>query len=231
MYKKHTNWYVYILFSMLELVHDKNCPCKRDPVKTREKLLESAYSQIHRRGFQAVSLDEILRDTGVTKGALYHHFPNKTALGYAVVEEIIGPSIESFWLKPVLEAEDPITALELVIRKAGDEMSLSDVQLGCPLNNLSQEMSAADEGFRQRLQAIYDLWRNGLATAFKQAQANGLMAPHHDPDSTATFIIATLEGCIGMAKNAQDMDVLMQCGAGVIQYLGSLKHPAQNRRG
>ena len=208
---------------MLEIIHDKFCGCKRDPVKTRELLLHAAYSQIHLRGFQAVSLDEILRDTGVTKGALYHHFPNKTALGYAVVDEVIGPSLENFWLKPVLQAEDPLAALEQVIRTAGDEMTLSDVKLGCPLNNLSQEMSAADEGFRVRLQAIYENWRNGLSTAFKHAQDNGHMADQHDPEATATFIVASLEGCIGMAKTAQDLDVLMQCGTGVIRYLRSLR--------
>jgi AcrR family transcriptional regulator len=208
---------------MLEMIHDKYCGCKRDPVRTREKILESAFTQIHRHGFQAVSLDAILRDTGVTKGALYHHFPSKTALGYAVVDEIIGPSLAHQWLMPLIDAEDPLSALQEIIQSAGNTMSMAELKLGCPLNNLSQEMSATDEGFRKRLQSVYDQWREGLATAFTRAMRNGQMRDDIDAQSVAAFIVASLEGCIGMAKNAQDMQVLIQCGSGIMQYLDSLK--------
>jgi AcrR family transcriptional regulator len=108
---------------MLELIHDQMSDFKRDPVRTREKLLLSAFEQIHRHGFQAVSLDEILKDTGVTKGALYHHFPNKNALGYAVIDEVISPSLENFWVKPVVDALDPLSALQAVILDAGENMT------------------------------------------------------------------------------------------------------------
>lgn len=208
---------------MLELIHDQMSDFKRDPVRTREKLLLSAFEQIHRHGFQAVSIDEILKDTGVTKGALYHHFPNKNALGYAVIDEVIGPSLENFWVRPVVEAREPISALQEVIRHAGESMTMDELRLGCPLNNLSQEMSATDEGFRTRLQAIYDRWRDSLIAALNRAIDNGQMNNQIDPGSAAAFIIASLEGCIGMAKNAQDMQLLMQCGAGIIHYLESLK--------
>ena len=60
---------------------------KRNPDVTREKLLQAAFQEIYRSGFQAASLDNIIASAGVTKGALYHHFPSKKALGYAVVDE------------------------------------------------------------------------------------------------------------------------------------------------
>ena len=208
---------------MLELIHDQMSDFKRDPVRTREKLLLSAFEQIHRHGFQAASLDEILKDTGVTKGALYHHFPNKNALGYAVIDEVISPSLENFWVKPVVDALDPLSALQAVILDAGENMTMDELRLGCPLNNLAQEMSATDEGFRTRLQAIYDHWRDSLMVALNRAIDDGQMKKEVDAGSVAAFIIASLEGCIGMAKNAQNMQLLMQCGAGIIHYLESLK--------
>ena len=60
---------------------------------TRQEILESAFQEIHRNGFQAASLTSILERTGVTKGALYHHFPNKQALGYAVLEEVVKDTV------------------------------------------------------------------------------------------------------------------------------------------
>jgi AcrR family transcriptional regulator len=55
----------------------------RDPERTRERLLQAAFREIHRSGFQSASIDTILAATNVTKGALYHHFESKEALGYA----------------------------------------------------------------------------------------------------------------------------------------------------
>ena len=75
--------------------------CDSPAAETRHNLLEAAFDEIHRTGFQAASLHRILRRTGLTKGALYHHFPNKLALGYAVVDELLGPYLEQNWLAPL----------------------------------------------------------------------------------------------------------------------------------
>ena len=61
----------------------------RDPERTRERLLQAAFREVYRSGFQSAGIDTILAATNVTKGALYHHFESKEALGYAIVEEII----------------------------------------------------------------------------------------------------------------------------------------------
>lgn len=213
---------------MLELIHDKFCASKRDPVKTRETLLAHAYAHIHEHGFQAVSLDAILRDTGVTKGALYHHFPNKSALGYAVVEEVIAPMVAEFWVEPIVKSDDPVSALKQVIMAAGEGMTLDELKRGCPLNNLSQEMSPVDEEFRERIDAIYTFWRKSLVSALLEGQANGTVATQVDAEATAAFLIASLEGCIGMAKNAQSREILNQCGSGILNYLDSLR-PSENK--
>ena len=71
----------------------------------------AAKLEMYRSGFRSASLDAILSDTGVTKGALYHHFPNKTALGYAVVDEIVGHWIVKKWIEGLGQADDPITAV------------------------------------------------------------------------------------------------------------------------
>ncbi len=79
----------------------------RQPDITREKLLTAAFEEMYRRGFQAASLDTILAQAGVTKGALYHHFPDKAALGYAVVDEVVRGLLLDRWLGLLDPSEDP----------------------------------------------------------------------------------------------------------------------------
>jgi AcrR family transcriptional regulator len=51
----------------------------------RERLLKSAASLFSRWGFDKTSMDDIARETGISKGAVYLEFPNKDALFKAVV--------------------------------------------------------------------------------------------------------------------------------------------------
>src|SRR5260370_33596602 len=75
----------YILVCML-VAHEKKRRT-RDPERTRDRLLQAAFREIHRSGFQSAGIDTILAATNVTKGALYYHFESKEALGYAVVAD------------------------------------------------------------------------------------------------------------------------------------------------
>ena len=109
----------------------------RNAERTRERLLQAAFREIYRSGFQSASLDTILASTGVTKGALYYHFKSKEALGYAIVEEIIGPDCLDKWLRPLQRREDPIDTLIGIVQ--GHSVRPADVRGGCPLNNLAQE--------------------------------------------------------------------------------------------
>lgn len=195
---------------------------KRQPDLTRQKLLERAFEEIHRNGFRAASLDSILADAGVTKGALYHHFGNKAELGYAVVDEVVRPWMEEMW-RPVLAAGNPIDAAIKAIRERLKERSEMALTLGCPFNNLTQEMSGVDEGFRTRLNAILHDWRNDTAEALRRGQQNGTVCADVDARAAAAFVISSIEGCVGMAKAAQSREFLEAGFRGLIEYLEHLR--------
>ncbi len=55
---------------------------------TREALVDAAGELFGQAGYAATSIDEIVAAAGVTKGAMYHHFPDKEALFKAVFEKV-----------------------------------------------------------------------------------------------------------------------------------------------
>ena len=98
---------------------------KRVPDITRSKILEAAYQEIHVQGFQSASMSEILLKAGVTKGALYHHFENKMALGYAVVDEVVAAMLEEEWIGPLRNAgPDVIPVLAGLLHEAAKSMTV-----------------------------------------------------------------------------------------------------------
>jgi AcrR family transcriptional regulator len=193
------------------------------PDQTRQTLLEAAFGEIHRNGFQAASLSQILADTGLTKGALYHHFPDKKALGLAVVDEIIGPRLTEMMVAPLQATRKPLSALQALLAEKAAEDDPYPVRLGCPLNNLIQEMSPIDEDFRGQLHAVFQGWVDAIALALQRGQGSGEVRADVDAPSTAFFIVAALEGCVGMSKNTQSVAAYRSCLAQLSGFLDTLR--------
>ncbi len=202
---------------------DPTARAERNSDRTRRSILDAAFQAIYRNGFQGMRLDDVVATTGLTKGALYHHFPNKQALGYAVVDEIIRDIIHQAWLKPLASDANPLAVIIHFIGHMETLMGPDIVTLGCPMNNLAQEMSPLDEGFRIRLDKLYQEWRGSIQTALERTQQAGKIRADVDCNKIATFVLAALSGCVGAAKNAQSSDQLQICGAGLIDYLESLR--------
>lgn len=196
-----------------------------DPGRTRERLLQAAFREIYTSGFQSASLDAILAAAGVTKGALYHHFGSKEALGYSVVEEIIAPDNRVTWLRPLQKGKDPIAALIGIVQSI--PVKPEAVRGGCALNNLSQEMSPLHAGFRKRLAVVFHAWREGVASALREGRTQGCVRRDVKPDESAGLLIAMVEGYASLAKNAQDPKVMKAGIKNIVGWLKSLRTKAK----
>ncbi len=194
-------------------------PLDDTELDTRGKILFAAYKEIHVNGFQSASLSNILKRTGVTKGALYHHFRDKSELGYAVVDEVIDTRIQQSFIHPLAHFDDPIEGFIELIQNAGETFSITDIELGCPLSVLAQEMAPIDEGFRTRLTRIYHQWHESIAEVLARGKAEGLIIDEVDPETMAVTIVALMEGSLSSAKVTQSLDVLYRCGQGLTQIL------------
>ena len=201
----------------------------RNPERTRERLLQAAFQEVHRSGFQSASIDTILAATKVTKGALYHHFESKEALGYAVVEEKIAELTRDRWLRPMRSEGEPLDILIRVVRRMPARPR--DVRAGCPLLLLAQEMSPLDEQFRKRLERIFVDWQEGIASLLRKGKIQGTIRRDLNADEAASFLIATVEGYATLAKNAQDAKVWKAGIRNIVGWLRSLRPPYNYMRG
>jgi len=202
----------------------------RDPERTREHLLQAAFREVYRYGFQSAGIDTILAATNVTKGALYYHFESKEALGYAIIEEIIAKLTRDRWMLPLQRSKDkdPIDTLIGIVRAIPHRPR--DVKRGCPLVNLAQEMSQLDEQFRKRLERIFHAWQEGIAMALRTGQSQRTVRRDLVPEQTASFLIAMVEGYEVLAKNAQDAKVWNVGIRNIVGWLRSLRPPDNYKR-
>jgi TetR/AcrR family transcriptional repressor of nem operon len=196
----------------------------RAPESTRRKILETAFDEFYRNGFQGGSLNRIVDQAGTTKGALFHHFKGKNDLGYAVVREVVDPQVKEQWIDPLTHSTDPVMELKRIFRRNWrEDIDSRQLLQGCPLNNLAQEMAPLDEKFRKALEKIYAAWRESVAAAFTRGLQSGKVRKGVSPQKVAAFVVAAHAGMIGTAKNAQDEALLKQTSQAFFTYLDSLK--------
>lgn len=166
-------------------------------------------------------MNAIIAAARVTKGALYHHFDNKEALGYAVVDEVLASISREKWVWPLQNAKNPIDALVAIVQSTSCRRE--DLEYGCILNNLSQEMSPLDEGFRRRTGGLFKNWHDAIALALRRGQKLGLVRRDVDASETAIFLIAAYEGFISLVKNSQDLRMHQAGQKSIIRFLESLR--------
>jgi len=192
----------------------------RDAEQTRKKILEVSADEIHQNGFTATSLSVILKKCEISKGALYHHFANKMELGYAVFEEVYTPMFLSVW-QPALEVDDPIEGLCDFFEGMSKEMTCDEVVCGCPLNNLCQEMSSIDEGFRLRILNMQQQLNHLIA--FNLQRISSQLRPNIDFNQVAYFIVSSFHGSSSLSKSSRNKDLFDKVIAELCIYIRHLK--------
>ena len=99
------------------------------------------------------------------------------------------------------------------------------------MNNLAQEMSPLDAGFRKRLETIFDAWREAAASVLREGQIHGSVRRDVEPTDAAGLLIAMVEGYASLAKNAQDPKVMNAGIRNIVDWLRSLRPRGNSKRG
>lgn len=177
---------------------------KNNPTQTRKEILEMAALLIHQHGYKGMRVDEVVEKTGLTKGAIYYHFPNKQALGYAVVDDVLRKEFNTFWKQALEKPGNSIEVLAASFENMGKDLEQCDLEVGCPLTNIGSEMSFEDEGFRIRINRVFDDWTDGIVSLLTDGIEKGEVKPDINPKQTAQFIVSSFQGIQCCAKQSKD---------------------------
>jgi len=192
----------------------------RDGKQTREAILKAATRLMQIRGYNATSLDDVLRESGVGKGSFYYYFKSKEDLGYAILEHVVAAFIERTVVPCFAdEAQRPLDQVRCFLDRIVQAQRASSCVGGCPLGNLASELSDVHEGFRARLAQVFLAWRERLTLTIREAQRRGDIGDDCRVEEVAQFLVASLEGAILMTKVTKDIAVMEQCVAEMKRYL------------
>ncbi|MRR33143.1 TetR/AcrR family transcriptional regulator [bacterium] len=170
--------------------------------ETKEKILEAAAKLIHRKGFGATSINDLLDATGIKKGSLYFHFPGKDALGLAFLEKARSEFLE--FLNTSLTGDTPGKRLDNFLNLVMKTHKGRDFVGGCVFGNTALEMGDTESHFASFIKNVFEEWEQKLRQVIEDAQVSGEVNCDLPVDVLACHMVAAIEGGIMLARLKKD---------------------------
>lgn len=189
---------------------------------TRHTILEKAFEIIYTKGYQTTSIDEIIATTKVTKGAFYYHFKTKDDMGLAIINEIVKPTMQEAFIKPLKDAVNPIKEIYDMTKALLLENPFLKVEYGCPAGNLTQEMTPWNVEFGKALSELVLEWQQTIENCIQSGKANGTVREDVNPQQVAYFIMSSYWGIRNFGKVYNSADCYISYLKELDLYLNNL---------
>ncbi len=186
---------------------------------SRDKLLDAALHVIRQKGYDATTVDDICAEAGLTKGAFFHHFASKEALGLAAADHFAQMAAGLFADAPFRALADPrdrlLAYVDLRAQLARGELP----SFTCLLGTMAQEVYETHPAIRKACGR--HIGEHAAMVGEDIALAKRRYAPRAKwtSESLALFTQAVIQGAFVLAKAKNDAHVAAECIAHLKRYL------------
>ena len=187
----------------------------------RTQIVEAASTLMSRQGFLQTSVDDVIKQAGLCgKAHFYHYFKSKEELGYAVLSY----QFDRFTERGLAILQEPRIAPLDRLNRFIDAVVANHAAHGCQsggpcCGNLATEMADSHEGFRERIEVVFERWAAQIQALLWEARPQ--LDEQVDVPQLARFIIATLEGALLMSRVKREIDVMEGIAAELKRFVAS----------
>jgi TetR/AcrR family transcriptional repressor of nem operon len=158
---------------------------------TREKIVSAALDRFHALGYAACGVQEIVDAAGVPKGSFYNYFKAKELLAV----EVLGMYWEGVRIDMLADKSVvPVERIRDHFEHIASLYSGFGYERGCLFGKFIQELSETTPLIRRDVVGKLVTWTGLLASAIREGQADGSIAPELDADKIARYLINSWGG-------------------------------------
>lgn len=204
-------------------------PTKHAPERgnARTRLLEAARDIIRAKGYAAATVDDLCRAADVTKGAFFHHFASKDALGVAAAEFWTEETTAFFEAAPY---HQPTDALERVLAYVAFRKAIIVGEIAgftCLVGTMAQEVYASSPDIRDACARSIFGHTATLEADIEAARRERGIAGDWTAASLARHTQAVLQGGFVLAKAGNDPELARESLDHLDRYIRHLFHVAE----
>jgi TetR/AcrR family transcriptional repressor of nem operon len=202
---------------------------------TRERILDAAQHLVMAKGFAGTSIDEIVTDAGLTKGAFFHHFKGKADLARELVETHAEKDLsmfERFAAEAERASDDPLEQVMAFLRAFEDEISSSDDPApGCMYAAYTYESMQFEPAVRDFVADTLRRWTSIYVRKFQELLDRYAPAQPVTARQLAEMIVSMIEGGLVLQRAYGDAQATRRQSEQFRSYLTLLFGAPQKSRG
>lgn len=175
----------------------------KDGKPTRDKILAASTALIYENGFAGTSIDAILENTGITKGAFFYHFKTKNHLAKALMESYA--SADKHHLEQGLKETEglkdkPVKRLLAFVDVFIQSMSALEQPPSCLYASYTNESTQFDQETKDLIANSILEWRATFVHLLEQAKVHEVSKGEVDVQSLADQFVVIFEGAFVVSK-------------------------------
>lgn len=171
----------------------------------------------YRKGYYNTSVDDILKELSLSKGAFYYHFESKEDFFIQIIENLLARRVYSMLIEPIEGHDNALDLITNCFENALETAVHNELDYGFVLSNFMNDFNGRNENIMKHLNDILKIWEVNLVSAIQKGKFNGYIDRHVDAEGVALFLMGSYIGVRTlMVENAPS--------ARKYRFMAQLKH-------
>ncbi|WP_425235181.1 TetR/AcrR family transcriptional regulator [Ulvibacterium sp.] len=194
---------------------------------TMQRMQVTGLELFYKKGYYNTSVDDILKELSLSKGAFYYHFSSKEDFFIQIVENLVVRKIYSMLIEPIEGHENPLDLITNCFEDALETAVHNELDYGFVLSNFINEFNGRNPKIMKHLSDILKIWEVNLVSSIQKGKFNGHIDRHVDAEGVAIYLMSSYIGIrtlmVEMAPSARKYRFMTQ----LRQYFKSIQTKPQ----
>ncbi len=184
---------------------------------TMQRMQVTGLHLFYSKGYYNTSVDDVLKELSLSKGAFYYHFESKEDFFIQIIENLLVRKVYSMLIEPIEGHEHTLDLITGCFEDALETAVHNELDYGFILSNFINEFNGRNEKIMKHLNNILQVWEVNLVSAIQRGKFNGHIDRHVDAEGVAVFLMSAYMG-------VRTLMVEMTPSARKYRFMSQLRH-------
>ncbi len=190
---------------------------------TMQRMQITGLDLFYKNGYYTTSVDDILKELSLSKGAFYYHFESKEDFFIQIIKNLLVRKMYSMLIEPIESHENTIEQITQCFENALETAVHNEFDFGFVLSNFINEFNGKNEKIMKHLNDLLRIWEVNLVSAIQRGKFNGHIDRHVDSEGVAVYLMSSYIGVrtlmVGITPSAKKYRFMSQ----LRQYFKSME--------
>lgn len=161
---------------------------------TMNRMQVTGLELFYKNGYYNTSVDDILKELSLSKGAFYYHFDSKEDFFVQIIEQLVVRKVYSMLIEPIEGHENTLELITNCFENALETAVHNELDYGFVLSNFINEFNGRNAEVMKHLNEILRIWEVTLVSAVQRGKFNGHIDRHVDAEGVAVYLMSSFIG-------------------------------------